>query len=260
MRVLRREMGVEPGAATLELFDRILKGEPASRPRSCRAGDGSATAEGAGAGGAERRVGLAGVGVAIGGRGRAASGDHLGRAGHRKDAARGRAIPIVHSSGQRGRAQPLLCGTGAGCVCAGRGMAALRCDSRRMGEPPAAATGRGGAAGAGGPRPVSRVGRAPVRRSQSAGGKLAAAAFLRVAERCLREKPQAAAAVSRRYAMVRFRFVRVAQRAAALRFRRRASLWWERCGRKKRAASIHLRASWPGCGNRGWWSRFRWSR
>ena len=30
MRVLRREMGVEPGAATLELFDRILKGEPES--------------------------------------------------------------------------------------------------------------------------------------------------------------------------------------------------------------------------------------
>ena len=28
MRVLRREMGVEPGPATLELFDRILKGEP----------------------------------------------------------------------------------------------------------------------------------------------------------------------------------------------------------------------------------------
>ena len=28
MRVLRREMGVEPGPATLELFERILKAEP----------------------------------------------------------------------------------------------------------------------------------------------------------------------------------------------------------------------------------------
>ena len=51
MRVLRREMGVEPGAATLELFERILKAEPElrasviwidrvsrgeARPRNCR--------------------------------------------------------------------------------------------------------------------------------------------------------------------------------------------------------------------------------
>ena len=35
MRVLRREMGVEPGAATQELFDRILKAEPKpARPSS----------------------------------------------------------------------------------------------------------------------------------------------------------------------------------------------------------------------------------
>ncbi|MGA7410830.1 MAG: AAA family ATPase [Bryobacteraceae bacterium] len=32
MRVLRREMGVEPGPATLELFERILKGEPGASP------------------------------------------------------------------------------------------------------------------------------------------------------------------------------------------------------------------------------------
>jgi DNA-binding SARP family transcriptional activator len=30
MRVLRREMGVEPGAVTQELFGRILKGDPAA--------------------------------------------------------------------------------------------------------------------------------------------------------------------------------------------------------------------------------------
>ena len=49
MRVLRREMGVEPGPATLELFERILKAEPGapragirisaprrSRSRNCR--------------------------------------------------------------------------------------------------------------------------------------------------------------------------------------------------------------------------------
>ncbi|MEO8130533.1 MAG: AAA family ATPase, partial [Bryobacteraceae bacterium] len=32
MRVLRREMGVEPGPATVELFERILKAEPAAAP------------------------------------------------------------------------------------------------------------------------------------------------------------------------------------------------------------------------------------
>ena len=34
MRVLRREMGVEPGPATLELFERILKAEPELEPAS----------------------------------------------------------------------------------------------------------------------------------------------------------------------------------------------------------------------------------
>jgi DNA-binding SARP family transcriptional activator/predicted ATPase len=38
MRVLRREMGVEPGPATQELFDRILKAEPASGSHAIPAG------------------------------------------------------------------------------------------------------------------------------------------------------------------------------------------------------------------------------
>ncbi len=38
LRVLRREMGVEPGSATLELFERVLKGsDPAAEPRATKA-------------------------------------------------------------------------------------------------------------------------------------------------------------------------------------------------------------------------------
>ncbi len=56
MRVLRREMGVEPGPATVELFERILKAEPepgVSRERTSgsRGSEaGLATAESAGTG------------------------------------------------------------------------------------------------------------------------------------------------------------------------------------------------------------------
>ena len=84
MRVLRREMGVEPGPATLELFERILKAEPEqsfaraghpglprrSRSRNCRkCGHWSAARSG---------MASVGIGLAIGGGGRSASGRDLG--------------------------------------------------------------------------------------------------------------------------------------------------------------------------------------
>ena len=80
MRVLRREMGVEPGAATQELFERILKAEPGAsrelpsdRPVS-RGEAGLATAESAGTGWPHDGMASVGIGLAIGGGGRSASG------------------------------------------------------------------------------------------------------------------------------------------------------------------------------------------
>ena len=161
-----------------------------------------------------------GIGLAIGRGGWSASGRDLGRTGNRQDEARGRVISIVRSARACGRAQPLLCRTGASGVRARGGVAALGCDSRRLDEPRATATGGTGAAGAGNSRAVSGARTAQVRTTRSARRKLAATAFLRIAECRFRKEPQADSVVSRRHAMVRFRFVRVAQCTVDL-FRRR---------------------------------------
>ena len=83
MRVLRREMGVEPGPATRELFERILKAEPelaraGIRIARARGEAGLATAESAGAGRPHGGMAPVGIGLAIGSGGRSASGHHLG--------------------------------------------------------------------------------------------------------------------------------------------------------------------------------------
>ncbi len=85
MRALRREMGVEPGPATLELFERILKAQPGASgepisgsPTSSARQAGPATAEGARAGWPRDRMGAAGVGLASSGGGRSASSRDLG--------------------------------------------------------------------------------------------------------------------------------------------------------------------------------------
>ena len=85
MRVLRREMGVEPGPATLELFERILKAEPgvsgeltsgssAATPRW----SGLATPKIAGAGWPHNGMASVGVGLAISSRSGSAIGRNLG--------------------------------------------------------------------------------------------------------------------------------------------------------------------------------------
>ena len=71
------------------------------------------------------------------------------------------------------------------------------------------------------------------------------------------KEPQAAAAVSRRHAVVRSRLVRVAQRSVNLFRRGRRPRCWARYGPKKRAAIIRSPGFWPACGNRGWFWRFR---
>ena len=85
MRVLRREMGVEPGPATQELFERILKAEHAtlrtSRTSGITRASGEAvvaTAESAGTGRPHEGMASVGIGLAIGGGERAASGRDLG--------------------------------------------------------------------------------------------------------------------------------------------------------------------------------------
>ena len=83
MRVLRREMGVEPGPATQELFERILKAEPGASAtiritRVARGEAGLATAESAGTGRPHDGMASVGIGLAIGGGGRSASGRDFG--------------------------------------------------------------------------------------------------------------------------------------------------------------------------------------
>ena len=99
MRVLRREMGVEPGAATVELFERILKAEPkptgepalgASAPRL--ASRELATAEGVGAGRPYDRMAAVAISMAVGRRRWSPSGCNLGRTRNRQNQARGRII------------------------------------------------------------------------------------------------------------------------------------------------------------------------
>ncbi len=155
MRVLRREMGVEPGPATLELFERILKAEPglaepsgrrvsAAKPVSqlqkVRALVGR-TKEWHQLASAWQSAVEEGPRVAV----------ISGEPGIGKTQARGRVISIVRSARTCGRAQPLLRRAGAGGVCARGGVAAFRCGSRGLDEPRAAATGGTGAAGAGNP-------------------------------------------------------------------------------------------------------------
>ena len=143
MRVLRREMGVDPGAVTRELFERILKaepratGEPASGPpgpipqlQKVRALVGRA-AEWQRLASAWQSAVEDGPRVAI------ISGEpEIGKTRL--------ADELYHpASGRtRSRTQPLLCGTGTTGVCPDCGVVALRRGSCRLDQPQAAATDR----------------------------------------------------------------------------------------------------------------------
>ena len=86
MRVLRREMGVEPGPATRELFERILKAEPGARGRDIRSGAAKPVAqlaESTGTGWPRGRVATVGICLAIRRGERSARGCDLGGAGNR---------------------------------------------------------------------------------------------------------------------------------------------------------------------------------
>ncbi len=195
MRVLRRELGVEPGAATQELFDRILKEEPGSslsppakavpqlqkaRPLVGRTKEWHQLVS------AWQAAVEDGPRVAI----------ISGEPGIGKTRL---ADEFYQSCVQQGHAAARSrCYAGQGQVAYAPVAEWLRSDarSRRLDEPGAAATGGTGAAGAGNRRAVFGIRTAPPWTNPPDRRKLAAPSFLRIPERRNRKDPQAGSAVS----------------------------------------------------------------
>ncbi len=222
MRVLRREMGVEPGPATRGAVRTNSESGAGSFPRAPNDPDPPAAKPVRNCRKCEPLVGRTTEWHRLASAWQSAVEDGprvaviSGEPGIGKTRLADELYRIVRSARACGRAQPLLRRTGASGLRAGGGVAAFRCGSRGLDEPQAAASWRNWRGWCRKSASSFRNSNRRARTIQSARRKLAAPAFLRIAERRFRKEPEAAAAVSRRHAMVRSRLVRMAQRSVDL--------------------------------------------